>query len=205
MGKSCKNRKRVSGWHDVSSPYVLQWVFLINEDITLCYYKPYTSGININVYHSCIISDLIYILSNHVFYEKRSNSESYIVSSCHIIEVIKASKVLVTQSCPNLCDPMDCIPPGSSVHGISQARIVGSHSFLQVVFLTQGSNPSLLHSTLILYRLRHQGKPHPFCSPSIWDRYLVLLDFITLALLRIKVSCFVACPSVWVCLVFPHS
>ena len=122
MGKSCKNRKRVSGWHDVSSPYVLQWVFLINEDITLYYYKPYTSGININVYHSCIISDLIYILSNHVFYEKRSNSESYIVSSCHIIEVIKASKVLVTQSCPNLCDPMDCIPPGSSVHGILQAR-----------------------------------------------------------------------------------
>ena len=29
----------------------------------------------------------------------------------------------VTQSCPTLCDPMDCSPPGSSVHGISQARI----------------------------------------------------------------------------------
>ena len=26
------------------------------------------------------------------------------------------------QSCPTLCDPMDCSPPGSSVHGISQAR-----------------------------------------------------------------------------------
>ena len=32
-------------------------------------------------------------------------------------------KVLVVQSCPTLCDPMDCILPGSSVHGISQARI----------------------------------------------------------------------------------
>ena len=31
---------------------------------------------------------------------------------------------LVTQSCPTLCDPMDCSPPGSSVHGISQARIL---------------------------------------------------------------------------------
>ena len=31
---------------------------------------------------------------------------------------------LVTQSCPILCDPMDCILPGSSVHGISQARIL---------------------------------------------------------------------------------
>ena len=30
----------------------------------------------------------------------------------------------VAQSCPTLCDPMDCSPPGSSVHGISQARIL---------------------------------------------------------------------------------
>ena len=29
-----------------------------------------------------------------------------------------------TQSCLTLCDPMDCSPPGSSVHGISQARIL---------------------------------------------------------------------------------
>ena len=35
-------------------------------------------------------------------------------------------KVLVTQSCPTLCDPMDCSPPGSSVHGILQARILES-------------------------------------------------------------------------------
>ena len=28
------------------------------------------------------------------------------------------------QSCLALCDPMDCSPPGSSVHGISQARIL---------------------------------------------------------------------------------
>ena len=30
----------------------------------------------------------------------------------------------ITQSCPTLCDPMDCSPPGSSVHGILQARIL---------------------------------------------------------------------------------
>ena len=30
----------------------------------------------------------------------------------------------VTQSCPNLCDPVDYSPPGSSVHGILQARIL---------------------------------------------------------------------------------
>ena len=33
-------------------------------------------------------------------------------------------KVLVAQSCPTLCNPMDYSPPGSSVHGISQARIL---------------------------------------------------------------------------------
>ena len=32
--------------------------------------------------------------------------------------------VLVTQSCPILCDPMDCRLPGSSVHGFLQVRIL---------------------------------------------------------------------------------
>ena len=31
---------------------------------------------------------------------------------------------LVAQLCPTLCNPMDCSPPGSSVHGILQARIL---------------------------------------------------------------------------------
>ena len=37
--------------------------------------------------------------------------------------------VLVTQSCLTLCIPMDCSPLGSSVHGISQARILGGLPF----------------------------------------------------------------------------
>ena len=35
-----------------------------------------------------------------------------------------ADDVLVTQSCLTLCDPMDCSPSGSSVHGLLQARIL---------------------------------------------------------------------------------
>ena len=42
--------------------------------------------------------------------------------SCHNVPVCVC--VLVTQSCPTLCNPMDCSPPGSSVFGISQARIL---------------------------------------------------------------------------------
>ena len=45
------------------------------------------------------------------------------------------------------CDPVDCNLPGSSIHGISQGRIlgVGCHFFHQGIFPTQGLNPRLLH------------------------------------------------------------
>ena len=50
------------------------------------------------------------------------------------------------QLCLTLYDPMDCSLPGSSVHGISQARILeGVALLLQGIFPTQGSNPHLLH------------------------------------------------------------
>ena len=39
-----------------------------------------------------------------------------------IVAAAAAAKSL--QSCPTLCDPMDCSPPGSSVHGILQARVL---------------------------------------------------------------------------------
>ena len=67
---------------------------------------------------------------------------------------------LVTQSCPTLCNPMDCSPPGFSVHGILQARklFVGCHFLLQGIFVTQGSNQSLLHWQVGSVLLSHQGK-----------------------------------------------
>ena len=36
--------------------------------------------------------------------------------------------------CPTLCDPVDCSPPGSSVHGILQARIL---EWVAISFSTQ--------------------------------------------------------------------
>ena len=47
-------------------------------------------------------------------------------------------KVLVAQSCLTLCDPMDCRPPGSSVHGILQARIL---EWVAVPFSRGSSQP----------------------------------------------------------------
>ena len=40
------------------------------------------------------------------------------------IYIYMYEKMLVAQLCPTLSDPMDCSPPGSSVHGILQAEIV---------------------------------------------------------------------------------
>ena len=61
-------------------------------------------------------------------------------------------KEVSAQSCPILCDPMDCSPPGSSVHGIGHGKNtgVGYHFLLQGTFLTQGSNLCLLHYRWIL-------------------------------------------------------
>ena len=41
----------------------------------------------------------------------------------------------VAQSCPTLSNPMDCSPPGSSVHGIFQARVLegGAIAFCIIV------------------------------------------------------------------------
>ena len=65
------------------------------------------------------------------------------------------------QSCLTLCDPMDCSPPGSSVHGDSPGKNpgVGCHALLQGVFPTQGWNPGLPHRRQILYRLSYKGSP----------------------------------------------
>ena len=53
---------------------------------------------------------------------------------------------MLAQLCPSLCDPMDCSPLGSSIHGILGKNTgLGCHILLQGIFLIQGSNWCLLH------------------------------------------------------------
>ena len=68
---------------------------------------------------------------------------------------------VLTQSCPTLCDPMDCSLPGSSVHKDSPGKNtgLGCHALLWGIFPTQGSDPGLLHCRQILSRLSHQRGP----------------------------------------------
>ena len=79
--------------------------------------------------------------NNWIFINKKLNLDLYFTP---YTKIIWNSKVCA-QSHPTLCDPTDCSPPGFSVHGISQARILDCHALLQRSFLTQGSNPNVLH------------------------------------------------------------
>ena len=76
-------------------------------------------------------------------------------------------KVFIAQSCPTLCDAMDCSPTGSSVHGILQARILRwvAMPFSRGIFQIQESNRGLLHYKQILYHLSHQGGPYAWFHP----------------------------------------
>ena len=67
------------------------------------------------------------------------NSDSY--DKCE-----KKVKV-VTPSCLTLCDPMDCSPPSSSVHGILQARIL---EWVAIAFFRRSSQPGFKPGSLAL-------------------------------------------------------
>ena len=77
---------------------------------------------------------------------------------CVCVSVSVCGCCLVAKKCPTLCDSMDCSLPGSSVHGISQAHTgEGCHFLLEGIFLTQGSNPHLLHWQAVSLPLSLQG------------------------------------------------
>ena len=74
----------------------------------------------------------------------------------------KAKMCSVTQSCLPLYDPLDCSPPGSSVHGISQARTLEqvAISFSRGSFQPRSNwcLQCLLYCRWILYPLSHQDQ-----------------------------------------------
>ena len=80
--------------------------------------------------------------------------------------------VLVAQSCPTLCDPMDFRPPGSSVPGILQARIL---EWVAISFSRGSSQPrDQSHVSCITGRffivMSHQGSPTLFYRWWNWYR-----------------------------------
>ena len=74
----------------------------------------------------------------------RWNYASFLDKIGRMPRILCCAKLL--QSCLTLCHPMDCSPPGSSVHGILQARILEwvAVASSREIFPTQGWNLSLL-------------------------------------------------------------
>ena len=67
----------------------------------------------------------------------------------------------ISQSCPTLCNPLDCNSPGSSVHRISQGRILDGVA----ISFSRGSSwarNQTLHCRQILYGLSH------LCKNGVW-------------------------------------
>ena len=88
-------------------------------------------------------------------------------------DIYYAVLCLVSWWYPTLWDPMVCSLPGSSVHGILQARILEWVAMPSSRGSSQprGSNPGLPHCRWILYFLSHQGSPEywrgwPIPSPG---------------------------------------
>ena len=77
---------------------------------------------------------LYFVLANLIFWIQSLNKLYSVIKCCCCCSVAK--------SCPTHCDPMDCSLPDSSVHGISQARVL---EWVATSFLDQRSNSCLLH------------------------------------------------------------
>ena len=88
----------------------LYFFFIVQEKKIRITYFVFTLGYLILNLNCQSIQQLTFVL------------QELLLSSPLVWSEVKWSEV--AQSCPTLCDPMDCSLPGSSVHGIFQARIL---------------------------------------------------------------------------------
>ena len=79
--------------------------------------------------------------------------------SCHCLLQLSAAAVATAakplQSCLTLCDPIDCSPPGSSVHGIFQARVL---EWGAIAFPVSAANDCLLSTVGVVTTDHWSGK-----------------------------------------------
>ena len=86
---------------------------------------------------------------------------------CHfLLQCMKVkSESEVAQSCPTLSDPIDCSPPGSSIHGIFQARVLewgaiafsGSPLYTSIFFFLSPTSIFLISQWIFIFSSNTQG------------------------------------------------
>ena len=100
-----------------------------------------------------------WLLGSLLFYRMQIMSEKTEVSML-LLSLLSLS--LVTQSCPGLCNSMDCSLLGSSIHGISQARIL---EWVAISFSRQSSQPrDWSHIFCLAGRFFTSEPPGKLCS-----------------------------------------
>ena len=135
----------------------------------------YSVVLDIHFFLTTLSSRILHNIVNQLYFnEKRQNRRSRIPEDKNKKMALSSLSTrfseiyieLAAQSCPTLCDPVDCSPPGSSVHGIFQARILEWVAISSSRGSSQ-SNPRLLH--LLHWQagslpLVPPGKPHSILS-----------------------------------------
>ena len=96
-----------------------------------------------------------------LYIKDQANTDTWICNLCYCC-------CLPTQLYPTLCDSMDCSPPGFSVHGISQARILEwvASSFCKA---------TLVKTTISYWHLSHEN--FSLLLDQLYIQYLRRLDY----------------------------
>ena len=114
----------------------------------------------IPIFSPCII---LFCWENYEPLKKRNTMHFLFIAnvSQHILSAV-CLHAKSLQSCPTLCNPLDCDPPASSVQGILQARIpeTGCHALLQENLPNAGMEPASL------YLLPWQESSLPLAPPG---------------------------------------
>ena len=112
-------------------PSVLSQINYLHELITTdCCFFPFTPSLSHlppSLSTSSFAPPFSPIFQGHCYYYTKLDQVTIALCCLTASSLFPAHPtvaVLVTQSCPTLCDPMGCSPPGSSVHGIFQARLL---------------------------------------------------------------------------------
>ena len=103
----------------IKSTTPLFQIVLVSSSLESSYKKCYITFSIFRITHQALLTLLKYLQFCSwyciVYYYYKSRQANLIVIICCC---------LVTQSCLTICDSMDCSSPGSSIHGILQARIL---------------------------------------------------------------------------------
>ena len=121
--------------------------------------------------------------SNKPLFTKQKQAASQIwpwANPCIHGSNLRSYKELAAQSCPTACNPMDCSPPGSSVHGLLQARIL---EWVAIPFFRGSAQPRgwiwvFCIASRFLYHLSHQGSLGIYTeTETIWLKSCIMKAF----------------------------